>query len=70
MSRRTFLAGLAATACLPIRSRAAEDTPGVSATEMKIGNTAAYSGPASAYGIIARTEAAAFRMINDRGLTG
>ena len=70
MSRRTFLAGLAATACLPIRARAAEDTPGVTATELKIGNTAAYSGPASAYGIIARTEAAVFKMINDQGGVG
>ena len=69
MSRRAFLAGLAA-ACLPIRSYAAEDTPGVTATELKIGNTAAYSGPASAYGIIARTEAAVFKMINDQGGVG
>ena len=64
MSRRLFLAGLAA-ACLPIRVRAADATPGVTATELKIGNTAAYSGPASAYGIIARTEAAVFKMINE-----
>jgi branched-chain amino acid transport system substrate-binding protein len=70
MSRRTFLAGLAATACLPIRTYAAGDTPGVTATELKIGNTAAYSGPASAYGIIARTEAAVFKMINDQGGVG
>jgi branched-chain amino acid transport system substrate-binding protein len=70
MSRRTFLAGLAATACLPIRAYAAGDTPGVTATELKIGNTAAYSGPASAYGIIARTEAAVFKMINDQGGVG
>ncbi len=69
MSRRMFLAGLAA-ACLPIRAWAADDTPGVTATELKIGNTAAYSGPASAYGIIARTEAAVFRMINDQGGVG
>jgi ABC-type branched-subunit amino acid transport system substrate-binding protein len=69
MSRRMVLAGLAA-ACLPIRLRAAEDTPGVTATELKIGNTAAYSGPASAYGIIARTEAAVFKMINDQGGIG
>lgn len=69
MSRRTFLAGLAA-ACLPLRVRAATDTPGVTTTELKIGNTAAYSGPASAYGIIARTEAATFRMINDQGGVG
>jgi branched-chain amino acid transport system substrate-binding protein len=69
MSRRMFLMGLGA-ACLPIRVRAAEDTPGVTETELKIGNTAAYSGPASAYGIIARTEAAVFKMINDQGGVG
>jgi branched-chain amino acid transport system substrate-binding protein len=69
MSRRMVLAGLA-VACLPIRLGAAEDTPGVTATELKIGNTAAYSGPASAYGILARTEAAVFRMVNDQGGVG
>ena len=69
MSRRMFLGGVAA-ACLPIRLRASEATPGVTATELKIGNTAAYSGPASAYGIIARTEAAVFKMINEQGGVG
>jgi branched-chain amino acid transport system substrate-binding protein len=69
MSRRMFLAGVAA-ACLPIKVRAADETPGVIAAELKIGNTAAYSGPASAYGIIARTEAAVFKMINEQGGVG
>ena len=45
----------------------AEQAPGVTATEIKIGNTAAYSGPASAYGIIARTEGAYMQMVNDAG---
>ncbi len=45
-------------------------TPGVTDTEIKIGNTAAYSGPASAYGIIARTEGAFMRMVNDQGGVG
>ncbi|HET6309272.1 MAG TPA: ABC transporter substrate-binding protein [Rhodopila sp.] len=45
----------------------AEDLPGVTATEIKIGNTDAYSGPASAYGVIAKTETAFFRMVNDQG---
>lgn len=45
----------------------AEDLPGVTATEIKIGNTDAYSGPASAYGVIAKTETAFFKMINDQG---
>ena len=69
MSRRLFLAGIA-TACLPFRGWAAEDSPGVTATELKIGNTAPYSGPASAYGMVARAQAAAFRMINDQGGVG
>ena len=41
--------------------------PGASDTEIKIGNTMPYSGPASAYGIIGRTEAAYFAMINEQG---
>ncbi len=41
--------------------------PGVSDTEIKIGNTNPYSGPASAYGTIGRSEAAYFAMINDQG---
>jgi ABC-type branched-subunit amino acid transport system substrate-binding protein len=40
---------------------------GASDTEIKIGNTEAYSGPASAYGIIGKTEEAYFKMINDNG---
>ena len=41
--------------------------PGASDTEIKIGNTMPYSGPASAYGIIGKTEAAYFAMINEQG---
>src|ERR1700677_4779317 len=48
----------------------ADDTPGVTDSEIRIGNTASYSGPASAYGIIAKTEAALFKMINDQGGVG
>ena len=46
---------------------AAADLPGVTATEIKIGNTEAYSGPASAYGIIGKVEAAFFQMVNEQG---
>jgi branched-chain amino acid transport system substrate-binding protein len=67
MFRRGFLIAAAAAVASPAR---AEDTPGVTATEIKIGNTAAYSGPASAYGVIARTEAAFFKMVNDQGGVG
>jgi branched-chain amino acid transport system substrate-binding protein len=41
--------------------------PGVSDTEIKIGNTMAYSGPASSYGTIGKSEAAYFAMINEQG---
>ncbi|HWI26597.1 MAG TPA: ABC transporter substrate-binding protein [Stellaceae bacterium] len=45
----------------------AADAPGVAATEIKIGNTMPYSGPASAYGVIGKGEAAFFKMVNDKG---
>src|ERR1700761_8425602 len=45
----------------------ADDMPGVTATEIKIGNTNAYSGPASAFSVIAKLETAFFKMVNDQG---
>jgi branched-chain amino acid transport system substrate-binding protein len=41
--------------------------PGASDTEIKIGNIMPYSGPASAYGVIGKTEDAYFRKINAEG---
>ena len=41
--------------------------PGVTDTEIKIGQTMPYSGPGSTYGTIGKTEAAYFKMINDQG---
>src|SRR6202161_1644081 len=40
---------------------------GATDTEIKIGNVEAYSGPASAYGVIGKTEEAYFKMVNDQG---
>ncbi len=40
---------------------------GATDTEVKIGNIVPYSGPASAYGIIGKTEEAYFKMINENG---
>src|SRR5499433_927335 len=40
---------------------------GASDTEIKIGNIMPYSGPASAYGVIGKTEEAYFRKINAEG---
>ena len=64
MSTRSRLAGLLAVTALmaaSISSSIAADSA------IKIGNTAPYSGPASAYGTIARAEAAYFQMLNDQG---
>jgi branched-chain amino acid transport system substrate-binding protein len=41
--------------------------PGASDTEIKIGNTMPYSGPASAYGTIGKAAGAYFKKINDEG---
>ncbi|GGC90004.1 ABC transporter substrate-binding protein [Chelatococcus reniformis] len=41
--------------------------PGASDTEIKIGNTMPYSGPASAYSVMGRVETAYFKKLNDRG---
>jgi branched-chain amino acid transport system substrate-binding protein len=41
--------------------------PGVTDTEIKIGHTLAYSGPASSFGTVGRAAAAYYRMINDQG---
>jgi branched-chain amino acid transport system substrate-binding protein len=41
--------------------------PGASDTEIKIGQTVPFSGPASAYASIGKTQAAYFHMINDQG---
>jgi branched-chain amino acid transport system substrate-binding protein len=44
---------------------------GATDTEIKIGNIMPYSGPASAYGVIGKTEEAYFKMINaDGGIKG
>src|SRR4030081_1211639 len=41
--------------------------PGATDTEIKIGNIVPYSGPASAYGVIGKTEEAYFKKINAEG---
>ena len=69
INRRTFLQSSAAAAAFAASasSARADNAPGVTDTEIKIGQTMPYSGPASAYGVIGRTEAAYFKMINDQG---
>jgi branched-chain amino acid transport system substrate-binding protein len=68
ITRRTALtAGVASIVAGRFSIARAADTPGVTATEIKIGNTMPYSGPASSYSVIGRTEAAFFKMVNERG---
>ncbi len=66
MLRRTVLSALVAVLALVVPATAA-DTPGVTATEIKIGNTNPYSGPASAYGTIGKVIGAYFKKVNDEG---
>jgi branched-chain amino acid transport system substrate-binding protein len=49
------------------RPAGAADTPGVTATEIKIGNTMPYSGPVSSYSPIGKLESAFFKMVNEQG---
>jgi branched-chain amino acid transport system substrate-binding protein len=69
-TRRSFMQGGAAVAAALAcgrRSACAANAPGITDTEIKIGQTMPYSGPASAYGVIGRTEAAYFKAINETG---
>ena len=59
------LVGLA-IAATPVSAQKKNDT-GVTDTEIKIGNIMPYSGPASAYGVIGKTEAAYFNKVNEEG---
>jgi branched-chain amino acid transport system substrate-binding protein len=63
----TLGAAALATAAGKLPAFAADDPPGVTATELKIGHTIAYSGPASSYGVIGRLETAFFDMVNEQG---
>jgi branched-chain amino acid transport system substrate-binding protein len=71
MKRRQLLAAGSAVLTSPLAARfspaQAADTPGVTATEIKIGHTIAYSGAASAYGVIGKLEAAFWGMVNEQG---
>ena len=67
MKRFTLAASTALALVLMAGSVRAADTPGVTATEIKIGNTSPYSGPASTYGALGKLESAFFAMVNEQG---
>ncbi len=58
--------GIAAAVASPVAAQKKYD-PGASDSEIKIGNIMPYSGPASAYGEIGKTQAGYFRKINAEG---
>jgi len=69
LHRRRLLTTAAVAGFIPAAPsilRAAETT-GVTATEIRLGNTMPYSGQTSAYGTIGKAIAARFKMANDQG---
>ena len=64
---RSASAALLSLALMGLASAQKKYDPGATDTEIKIGNTMPYSGPASAYGTIGKAEAAYFKKINDEG---
>ena len=67
LSRRRLLQAGAGLVVLGARAARAANAPGVTDTEIKFGQSIPYSGPASAYAVLGRAEAAYFKMINDMG---
>jgi branched-chain amino acid transport system substrate-binding protein len=67
--RRVVALAVAISAALSFGHAGAQQryAPGVSDTEIKIGQTMPYSGPASAYGQLGRVEAAYFASLNQHG---
>ena len=69
MSRRMSLPALAVAALFgaAVSPALAANAPGVSATQIEIGQTMPYSGPVTAFGTLGKGELAFFHMINDEG---
>jgi ABC-type branched-subunit amino acid transport system substrate-binding protein len=62
---RAFIVG--AALCFAAAAAWAENAPGVTDGEIKIGQTQPYSGPAAVFGAVGKAEAAYFKMIDDQG---
>ena len=69
LTKRMLLASAAATLVAVASPALAQKKydPGASDTEIKVGNTNPYSGPASAYGLIGKTIDAYFKKVNAEG---
>ena len=62
-----WLAAMAIAACAGTALAQKKYDPGASDTEIKIGNTMAYSGPASVYSVFGKTYQAYFNKVNAEG---
>src|SRR5690242_11452956 len=69
ITRRSILAAApGAVALVALPAWAAKNYgPGVTDSEIKIGNTGPYSGPASSYSAVPKAQVAFWKMINDQG---
>jgi branched-chain amino acid transport system substrate-binding protein len=67
ISRRSLLVAGGATLAFGRGSGAARAEAGVTETEIKLGTTSPYSGPASAYGVYGLAQTAYFKMLNEQG---
>jgi ABC-type branched-subunit amino acid transport system substrate-binding protein len=69
LTQSLFVTAAAAAIALMTTAASAQKTydAGATDTEIKIGNIMPYSGPASSYGVIGKTEAAFINMINAEG---
>jgi branched-chain amino acid transport system substrate-binding protein len=70
-TRRSVVMGIGAASLALGRSKrvfaAKRYDPGVTDTEIKLGTTSPYSGPASGFGVYGLAQTAYFNMVNDRG---
>src|SRR5271170_4127816 len=69
LTRRSILVS-APAAALTLKAwpaRAKNYGPGVTDSEIKIGNTVPYSGPGSSYGTIGKAQTACYKMLNEQG---
>ena len=70
VSRRAFLQSSAASlGCLAwgVSQGRANVAPGITESEITIGQTMPYTGPLSTYALIGKTDTAYFKMINEMG---
>jgi branched-chain amino acid transport system substrate-binding protein len=65
--KRAAASALVLALSIPTAQAQKKYDPGASDTEIKVGQTVPLSGPASAYAVIGKTQAAYMKMINDQG---